>query len=42
MYVVDTSLGNQMDGEVAGSIPSLVITKTLKMVLAAHSLGTQH
>ena len=30
------------DREVAGSIPSRVIPKTLKMVLAALSLGTQH
>ena len=30
------------DREVAGSIPSWVIPKTLKMVPAALSLGTQH
>ena len=30
------------DREVAGSIPGLVIPKTLKMVLAALSLGAQH
>ena len=30
------------DREVAGSIPSRVIPKTLKMVLAALSLGAQH
>ena len=30
------------DREVAGSIPGQVIPKTLKMVLAALSLGTQH
>ena len=30
------------DREVAGSIPSQVIPKTLKMVPAALSLGTQH
>ena len=29
------------DREVAGSIPGLVIPKTLKMVLAALSLGTK-
>ena len=30
------------DREVAGSIPGRVIPKTLKMVLAALSLGAQH
>ena len=30
------------DEEVAGSIPGRVIPKTLKMVLAALSLGAQH
>ena len=30
------------DREVAGSIPDRVIPKTLKMVLAALSLGAQH
>ena len=30
------------DAEVAGSIPGRVIPKTLKMVLAALSLGGQH
>ena len=30
------------DQEVAGSIPGRVISKTLKMVLAALSLGAQH
>ena len=30
------------DREVAGSIPCRVIPKTLKMVLAALSLGAQH
>ena len=30
------------DREVAGSIPGWVIPKTLKMVLAALSLGAQH
>ena len=30
------------DWEVAGLIPSRVISKTLKMVLAALSLGAQH
>ena len=30
------------DREVAGLIPDRVITKTLKMVLAALLLGTQH
>ena len=30
------------DREVAGSIPGQVIPKTLKMVLAALSLGAQH
>ena len=30
------------DREVVGSIPSLVIPKTLKMVLDALSLGAQH
>ena len=30
------------DREVAGSIPSRVIPMTLKMVLAALSLGAQH
>ena len=30
------------DQEVVGSIPGRVITKTLKMVLAALSLGAQH
>ena len=30
------------DREVVGSIPSRVIPKTLKMVLAALSLGAQH
>ena len=30
------------DGEVAGSIPSRVIPKTLKMVLAALSLDAQY
>ena len=30
------------DREVAGSIPGWVIPKTLKMVLAAPSLGAQH
>ena len=30
------------DWEVAGSIPGRVIPKTLKMVLAALSLGAQH
>ena len=30
------------DWEVAGSIPGHIISKTLKMVLAALSLGTQH
>ena len=30
------------DREVAGSIPGWVIPKTLKMVLAAFSLGAQH
>ena len=30
------------DREVVGSIPSQVLPKTLKMVLAALSLGAQH
>ena len=30
------------DREVAGSIPGRVIPNTLKMLLAAHSLGAQH
>ena len=37
--VVERSL---CDREVAGSIPGRVIPKTLKMVLAALSYGTQH
>ena len=37
--LVERPLG---DREVAGSIPSRVIPKTLKMVLAALSLGAQN
>ena len=46
-YVSDRHSGSVVerplcDREVAGSIPGWVIPKTLKMVLAALSLGAQH
>ena len=47
MYLIDRHSGSVVerplcDREVAGSIPGWVIPKTLKMVLAALSLGAQH
>ena len=46
-WIIDRHSGSVVerplcDREVAGSIPGRVIPKTLKMVLAALSLGAQH
>ena len=41
-YLFTGTVAKLCDREVAGTIPGPVIPKTLKMVLAALSLGAQH